>query len=125
MTVHGDFSRGVVDGYAGVLFQQGRVSLDTDGTAQTLISTAWQDTAARDAFGAGLAAVPASERDSLRVESASLAGGDVILVVQPGRVWADGLLVRLNDTQPVKRIANYLQPPVQLPGANVSQIGSG
>ena len=35
MVGHGDFSRGVVDGFAGVLFQQGRVFLDTDGTAQS------------------------------------------------------------------------------------------
>src|SRR5262245_5773072 len=119
MTVHGDFSNGVAPGFAGVLYQQGRVSLDVDGTAQTLITTDWQDTAARDTIGARVAAVPAAARDGLRVEAADLANGAVTLKVRPGRVWADGLLVRLDGPvrEPVSRRATYLRPPVQDPGA--------
>ena len=88
MTVHGDFSRGVIDTYAGVLYQQGRVFLDTDGTAQTLITAQWQDIAARDAFGAGLAAVPVADRDAFKLERAVFpSGGNVTLTVHPGRLF--------------------------------------
>src|SRR5687768_6121980 len=125
MTVHGDFSREVTERWAGVLYQQGRVVLDTDGTAQTLITVDWQDTAAHDVIGPGVAAVPAAASDGFRVDAADLAGGEVTLTVQPGRVWADGLLVRLDGALAVQRRATYLQPPVQDPTASESTIANG
>ena len=96
----GDFSRayGAPKGNDnGVLYQHGRVFTDSDGNAQTAITTAWQDTAGRDVVGPNLAAVPAEEAASFKVEAADLAAGEVTLTVAPGRVWADGLLVRLDD----------------------------
>jgi hypothetical protein len=128
MTVYGDFSRRIPEGFAGVLYQQGRVFLDTDGTAQTLITMDWQDTAARDAIGAGVAAVPIDARESFRVVTARRQGGEVVLDVQPGRVWADGLLVRLAEGQPGQRVtrrATYLVPPVQDPPGTPESIANG
>src|SRR6266545_3103786 len=125
MTVHGDFSNSVAEGFAGVLFQEGRVLSDIDGTSQTLITTDWQDTAARDTIGSCVAAVPASAPDSFRIEAADLAAGAITLTVHPGRVWADGLLTRLEGPPPVHRRATYLQPPVQSPAATEATIANG
>jgi hypothetical protein len=126
--VHGDFSNSVTEGFAGVLFQEGRVHLDVDETTQTLITTNWQDTAARDTIGADVVAAPAAARDSLRIEAADLAAGAVTLIVHPGRVWADGLLVRLDEptlAAPILRRATYLQPPAQSPAATEGTIANG
>lgn len=128
MTVHGDFSNSVAGGFAGVLYQQGRIFSDIDGTTETLITTDWQDTAARDTIGDHVAAVPASERDSFRIEAADLAAGAVTLRVHPGRVWADGLLVGLAEPVPaaaILRQATYLLPPIQGPAADESTIADG
>lgn len=125
MTVHGDFSREVSERWTGVLFQQGRVLLDTDGTAQTLIAVDWRDTAARDIIGECVAAVPAATPTSFRVDNATLAGGVVTLSLQPGRVWADGLLVRAEGNAALQRVATYLQPPVQTPPGSVGSIAAG
>jgi hypothetical protein len=124
----GDFSRayGAPKGNDnGVLYQQGRVFTDSDGNAQTAITTAWQDTAGRDVVGPNLAAVPAEEAASFKVEAADLAAGEVTLTVAPGRVWADGLLVRLDESPPISRVARYLQPPVQDPAFDSSTIAAG
>ena len=113
MVVHGDFSRGVADGFAGVLFQQGRVFLDTDGTAQTLISNAWQDTAARDTFGANIAAASADDPDAFKVTSAAQTADGIKAHLLPGHIWADGRLVR--QPTAVDRVADYLGTPAQRP----------
>ncbi len=120
--MYGDFSqrqRLVAPNLAGVLYQQGRVFFDTDGNAQTQIVNEWQDTAARDAFGADVAAVPADAPLSLHIDAAALGAvaGDVDLQLQPGRCWADGLLVHLEGPAPVQRRARYVVPPVQPPPA--------
>jgi hypothetical protein len=107
----GDFSKWKHDpenNFNGVLHQQGRVLLDSDWNAQTQITNGWQDTAARDAFGPGVAAVPAEERDSFRVTGAKVSDGKVEVTLLPGRVWADGLLVRLEDKGELT--ASYLKP---------------
>lgn len=128
--MYGDFSqrqRLVDPNLAGVLYQQGRVFLDTDGNAQTQIVNAWQDTAARDAFGADVAAVPADAPTSFRILAATpgLVAGDVDLQLQPGRCWADGLPVHLPGPAPVARRATYVLPPVQpLPGPLVAPAGA-
>jgi hypothetical protein len=119
-TVYGDFSKRVLDGYAGILYQQGRVSLDVDGTAQTLITTAWEDLAARDVIGPSVAGVPADARNSFSIEAATRYGNGALLEVMPGRLWADGLLVRLGEPPPlantVQRWATYLDPSTVAPG---------
>jgi hypothetical protein len=99
---------------AGVLHQQGRVFIDTDGNAQTGIVNRWQDTAARDTFGAGVAAVPADAPLSFRIDTAvpGAAPGEVDLKLQPGRCWADGMLVHLTGPAPIARRATYVVPPV-------------
>jgi hypothetical protein len=106
----GDFSRWLhssEDNFSGVLHQQGRVLLDSDWNAQTQITNDWQDKAARDAFGPGVAAVPAEERDSFKVMKAeALINGQVKVTLSPGRIWADGLLVHLKE-----ELTSYLYPP--------------
>lgn len=131
----GDFSRLPDErnhNFAGVLHQQGRVLLDTDWNAQTAITTGWQDTAGQDIIGAGVAAVPADQPNGFKIVSATHAAGttNVQLTVNPGRVWADGLLARLfgepdpDSTAAVPRIATYLTPPVQDPSFDTSSIAA-
>lgn len=125
MTVHGDFSRKSGGRWAGVLYQQGRVFLDADATAQTLLTVDWQDTAARDIIGSRVAAVPSSVPLSFRVERADKTTGEVVVTYQPGRVWADGLLVRQEGNAAINRVATYLQPPVQDPPGTVGGTVAG
>jgi hypothetical protein len=119
------------DNFSGVLHQQGRVLLDRDWNAQTSITTHWQDQAGRDVIGTAVAAVPAGESDGVRIQSASVdASGQVELAIRPGRVWADGILAYLPGEEPdptadVRRIATYLQPPIQDPPGDVSTIDEG
>jgi len=126
--VKGDFSRWHYrrrDNFNGVLPQQGRVLLDSDGTAQTRIINDWQDVAADDIIGSGVAAVPADVSNSFHVNRARVVAGDVIVTVEPGRVWVDGLLLHLPGNAAVDRIATYLEPPVQNPPGTVATIGDG
>ena len=61
----GDFSRvrfGRHDNFNGILPQQGKVLLDSDGIAQTLIENDWHQTAARDVIGPA-AGVPTPAND--------------------------------------------------------------
>lgn len=120
----GDFSKWDFDGkknFSGVLHQQGRVLLDTDWNAQTRITNNWQDQAGRDAIGPGVAAIPSSEPNGFKVQSALVdSSNKVKLTVSPGRVWADGLLTYLSGEEhdpdaPVQRTGTYLQPPIQDP----------
>jgi hypothetical protein len=103
--------------FRGTLHQQGRVLLDRDWNAQTEVFTEWQETAARDTIGAGVAAVPADAADSFKVTTAEIKNTPdrIEVSVKKGRVWADGLLVNLyNDAV---REAIYLEPPIQNPAA--------
>jgi hypothetical protein len=131
----GDFSRlsdERSENFAGVLHQQGRVLLDADWNAQTAITVGWQDTAGRDIIGAGVAAVPADDQGGFQIVSAVHAAGTstVQLIVNPGRVWADGLAARLSDesdplsTAAVTREATYLTPPIQDPSVDTTTIGT-
>jgi hypothetical protein len=116
--------------FTGVLHQQGRVLLDADWNASTAIVNDWQDAAAHDAFGAGVAAVPADQPNGFKIKTAvHNAGSDhVDLTVAPGRTWADGLLAELfSEPDPdvpgdVTRIATYLQPPIQDPAGDANDI---
>jgi hypothetical protein len=123
--MRGDLStrfRGPDVNFNGVLYQQGRVFLDRDGNAQTAITTEWEDLAGRDIIGPGILAIPGDEPESFRIEQADLVGGEITLTVHPGRAWADGMLVRLDEAPPVTRLARQLGPPIQdpVPGAPVA-----
>ncbi|MCB9569529.1 MAG: right-handed parallel beta-helix repeat-containing protein [Myxococcales bacterium] len=117
--MYGDFSRWSFDprtNYAGILHQQGRVLLDADTNDQTLLGLRWQDTAARDAFGALILAVPASDRDAFKVSDVTPSGTDLEVTLLPGRAWADGRLVHAHGDPPdlaaaIKRTATPIPPP--------------
>ena len=118
----------------GVLQQQGRVLLDRDWNDQAQITQHWQDQSGADVIGTGLAAVPVESPDGFKVVQANVTGTapnqTVELQVQPGRVWANGLLCYLpgdpaDPTAAVTRVADYLQPPVQDPAGTVAAIVNG
>jgi hypothetical protein len=121
----GDFSRALTERWAGVLFQQGRVTMDTDGTAQTMITVDWEDTAASDIIGSGVAAIPADERDGFLIRAAGVVDEGATLLVQPGRAWVNGRLVRLPVDGVVERLATYLGPPfrAELPTSDSIHAG--
>src|SRR5688572_22750224 len=118
--MRGDFSAWNKDrsqNFRGTLHQQGRVLLDRDWNAQTEIFGEWQETAARDAFGAGVAAVPADAPDSFKVTNVEKIAGPPAFIevsLNKGRIWADGLLAEL--TEDVVRVADYF--PLPVPPAN-------
>src|SRR6266496_3928105 len=121
--MHGDLSTPFTTrdiNFAGILEQQGRVSLDADANAATAIALAWQDTEASDVIGSGVAAVPADAPNSFFVTKAAVdVAGNVLITVSGGRVWVDGILVQLEGTAPITRKATYLQPPVAAPPAAI------
>jgi len=90
----GDFSRWHFDpaaNFSGVLHQQGRVRTDVDDNDALAIDAYWRESEARDAFGSG-AMVPAAASDSFKVVAAKVVAGQVSVMLNPGRLWADGLL---------------------------------
>jgi hypothetical protein len=111
----------------GVLFQQGRVTLDADLTDAELIALHWREQAARDVIGSGVAAVPVKDSAGFHVDAARVVGNDVILTLDPGRAWADGILLYLpgdpaNPTAPVERTANYFPAPINPAGTSTTSI---
>jgi hypothetical protein len=123
----GDFSRWEFDpndNFNGVLHQQGRVFLDSDGSDLTRILNHWQETAGQDIIGSGIAAVPAQVPNAFKVTQtqaiqegtpAVVVGATVTLL--PGHLWADGLLVHLAtepDSTTLLRRADYLGTPAPL-----------
>jgi hypothetical protein len=114
--VRGDFSRWQFqahDNFNGILPQQGKLLIDADGLAQTRIVNYWQQVAAHDWVGP-VAAVPADEPNSFQVTGAVInPDGTVTLTVGSGRIWGDGMLVRLGGDNPtVQRAATWLEPPI-------------
>jgi hypothetical protein len=113
--MRGDFSAWNKDrsqNFRGTLHQQGRVLLDRDWNAQTEVIGEWQETAGRDAFGPGVAAVPDEVPASFKVtraEKFTTPSVHIDVSVNKGRVWADGLLVE--SSQDMVRTATYLNPP--------------
>lgn len=116
--MRGDFSAWNKDrsrNFRGTLHQQGRVLLDRDWNAQTEVFNEWQETAGRDAFGAGVAAIPAEVSESFKVTKAAKIAATasvpvhVEVSINKGRVWADGLLVE--SAQDLVRTATYINPP--------------
>ena len=125
----GDFSRvryAPYDNFNGILPQQGKVLLDSDGIAQTLIENNWHETAARDWVGRG-ACVPSAVPGSFEISAASLTGGVVSLAVGTGHIWADGLLARLESLtgNTVNRTATYLEPPIVPNAGGAADVASG
>ena len=117
--MHGDFSRSGFDNQAnvdGVLQQQGRVFTDADWNEQTWLGDRWHREAARAAIGDGMAAVSAADPDALLVVRAGVANGEITVDVNPGQVWAGGLLAYLrastaDATAVERRVATYLGDP--------------
>jgi hypothetical protein len=116
--VKGDFSswpqykKG--DNFNGLLYQQGRVLTDVDGTTKTRLDNDWHNVAAGDIIGKGVAAIPAAEPNSFKIESARLdvSQQKVLIEAMSGRAWVDGMLVYLESEPPqVSRLATYLGPP--------------
>jgi hypothetical protein len=123
----GDFSRWHFDpaaNFSGVLHQQGRVRTDVDDNDALMIDAHWRETAAHDAFGNG-AMVPADAANSFKVVAAKVVAGQVTVSLDPGRMWADGLLLHLTGAKPTDAPATYLAPPLQTPQATVVSIGAG
>lgn len=125
----GDFSRirfGRHLNFNGILPQQGKVLLDSDSIAQTLIENDWHETAARDIVGE-IAGVPAAEPSSFEITAASLSGGVVTLTVGAGHIWADGLLVRLENppATSVTRTATWLEPPIVPTAGSAADVAAG
>lgn len=133
----GDFSHWRFDpteNFSGVLQQQGRVLLDRDWNEQARIALHWQEQGGADIIGAGLAAVPVDAPDGFKVVQALVTGTSpnqrVELQVLPGRIWADGLLCYLPadpaaPSAPVLRVADYLQPPIDLTPGSPATIDPG
>ena len=113
----GDISRLVrcrlEDGHKGMIFQQGRVLSDSDGTSQTKLVNDWQHIAGSDIIGRGVAAVPSAKPDSFKINSVFLDTNNHIIVrVVPGWVWVNGRVVFLESGETeVSRTAEYLGPP--------------
>jgi len=123
-------ANGVLRNISGVLHQQGRVITDADLTEGELLELGWNGQAGRDIIGAGVCAVPATEPQGLRVESALVTGGNVHVMLRPGRAWADGILTRLageapDPLAPVERLATYFGPPLSTPLPTPGQIDDG
>ncbi|MGB7202811.1 MAG: DUF6519 domain-containing protein [Pyrinomonadaceae bacterium] len=127
--MRGDFSAWNKDrsqNFRGTLHQQGRVLLDRDWNAQTEVIGEWQETAGRDAFGAGVAAIPAEVPNSFKVTQAAKVGSEVKVYLKSGatttekkgRVWADGLLAELAADISIPFPPAGL-PPVPAAGADV------
>ena len=117
------------ENFNGVLHQQGRVLLDQDWNDETRLLQHWQDRAAQDVIGSGVAAVPIDEPNGFKIVGAAVVntGGvpHVELKVHPGHAWAGGALVYIGGPpNPVPRTATYLGPPIQNPAASPSTIGA-
>jgi hypothetical protein len=122
----GDFSYLAFDTephYTGVLHQQGRVLLDRDWNEAAAIAATWRAAVGRDAFGAGVLAVPAANTSAFKVVSASTDGTVLKVDLDAGRAWADGWSLTLDA--PSTLVATYFAPPWQSPQAAPSTIADG
>lgn len=106
--------------FRGTLHQQGRVMTDIDWNAQTVFVNDWHEIAGRDIIGSGVAAIPADAAESFKITKAQIIDDEkIILNVNGGRVWADGLVIDLEKD--VEREAEYLQPPIQSPAGEIPE----
>src|SRR5207247_7084234 len=74
---------------------------------------------------AGEPAVPHPPPASSRVGAARVQAGNVIVTLEPGRLWADGIPLHLAAPAAVDRSATYLLPPIQNPPGTVASIAAG
>lgn len=96
----GDFSKWYYEtkgNFNGVLHQQGKVLLDTDWNDEVVLKSNWQSQVIQDVVGPGVAAVSSLEYDNFKVKNIEKKDGEVIVTVSPGRLWADGFLLYLNE----------------------------
>lgn len=94
----GDFTRFTHDPakhYRGVLKQQGRVDVDADWNEYVQIQDYLGRTQTRDVIGC--CGVPDRVPDGFKIERA--AGDHTRLAVRPGRIYVQGLLCELEETQ--------------------------
>jgi len=95
--------------YSGVYLQQGRMIVDADLNELTDIVRARLEGALADAVGSG----------APRVGALTIAKSGAAFVIQPGRVYADGVPARLDAAGPIALTAqpDYRNPPT-LPANN-------
>src|ERR1700733_1549107 len=127
--MHGDFSRWFPKlpiNQVGILAQEGRLLIDADVKAHSLLGVRWQDLAERAAFGAGIAAIPADAVNAWQVVQAQVTSGQVTLQVNPGIAWADGVLVGLpsKTNTAVALTATPINLPIQAPPTNLGAAGT-
>ncbi|MCJ8280889.1 MAG: hypothetical protein MJK14_13645 [Rivularia sp. ALOHA_DT_140] len=106
----------------GSINQQGRLLLDRDWNDQTQITLDWQNRAAKQIIGADVAAISTQEPNALKVTRAMVDGEEVKLEIKPGQGWVNGLAVALLGNSVLTRTATYLEPPLQNPSGQVSEI---
>ncbi len=123
----GDFSKlDYIPGenFTGVWQQQGRVLTDQDWNADTMIGRHLRELLGQDAFGPNTAAIPAAERDGLRVLQAASDGSEVRVTLEPGRGWLDGLHLYLGQQDTVELTARYFGPPIDDPEPDAGSIAA-
>ena len=101
------------DNFNGLLHQQGRVLLDRDWNEEARIINYREDTAAKDIIGSFVAAIPSDFPDAFKILAAKVDNSKVKLTIGSGRAWVNGILVNINGSSIVNRIAQYLLPPIQ------------
>lgn len=124
----GDFSRfrfNPEENDTGVLYQQGRVFVDTDGSSATLIASHLRRKLAAHTIGIDVAAVPASEPDSFKITQATASASDVLVTLTAGRLWADGVPLVLAPARDLTFEATYLEAPFQAPTPSAREIAAG
>jgi hypothetical protein len=123
--MNGDFSFLGFDparNYTSVRHQQGRVLLDRDWNDAQAIDQHWRTTAAADAFGPSVLAVPVASADAFKVLSAVADAAGVRVELAAGRAWAAGVPVSLAAGGSFS--ASYVSPPLA-PAVDPGTIAAG
>jgi hypothetical protein len=124
----GDFSEWDFDSQGneiGVLHQQGRGLLDQDWNLATAISASQRQILANDAIGASVAAVPAEKKNSFKVTQAEADANSVDITLNPGRVWVNGLVIRVPQWPSLPQPATWLEPPFHAAEIDTASIANG
>ena len=124
----GDFSKlsdSTRDNFTGVLHQQGRVLLDQDWNAAAQIAGHLRQVLGADVIGRTIVAVPSSQRNSFKVTQATSDGTTVEILLDPGRIWIDGLTLHVPVFKTTPLEAEYFGAPLQDPQDNAGNIADG
>ena len=124
----GDFSKlqfRPEDNFTGVWHQQGRVLLDQDWNADTQITRHLRELLGQDTIGQDVVAIPAANADDWQVLEADSDGARVLITLNPGRGWVDGLHLLIPGTTSKDMIAEYYGPPISDPQPDASDIAAG